>query len=99
MIDDDEFELRPDADGSYDTRTRDTLAWVVHPDIWKSGGNARKPELALEEAEALGHALPGLEVLGGTVVRLPKVHPGKLFGKGKIAELKAHFAALRHLRP
>ncbi|SEK28645.1 GTP-binding protein HflX [Roseovarius nanhaiticus] len=93
MIDDDEFELRPDADGSYDTRTRDTRAWVVHPDIWKSGGNARKPELALEEAEALGHALPGLEVLGGTVVRLPKVHPGKLFGKGKIAELKAHFAA------
>ncbi|MFX0540303.1 GTPase HflX [Roseovarius sp. S4756] len=93
MIDDDEFELRPDADGSYDTRTRDTRAWVVHPDIWKSGGHSRKPELALEEAVALGHALPGLEVLGSTVVRLPKVHPGKLFGKGKIAELKAQFAA------
>lgn len=33
-------------------------------------------------------ALPGLEVLGGTVVPLPKPHPGMLFGSGKIEELK-----------
>ena len=75
----------------HDTRARDTRAWVLHPDTYKSGGNARKPALALEEAVALGHALPGLEVVGGTVVRLPKIHPGKLFGKGKIAELKTQF--------
>ncbi|MCQ0093190.1 GTPase HflX [Roseovarius sp. M141] len=77
---------------SNDTRARNTRAWVLHPDTYKSSSNARKPALALEEAVALGHALPGLEVLGGTVVRLPKIHPGKLFGKGKIAELKAQFA-------
>ncbi len=77
--------------GAHDTRARDTRAWVLHPDIYQSGGQGRKPDLALEEAMALGHALPGLEVLGGQVVRLSKVHPGKLFGKGKIAELKAQF--------
>ena len=33
-------------------------------------------------------ALPGLEVVGGTVVPLPKPHPGMLFGSGKIEELK-----------
>ena len=93
MIEDEgEFELRPNSDGTFTTRLRDTRAWVLHPDIWQSGGHRRKPELALEEAMALGHALPGLEVQGGTVVRLPKVHPGKLFGKGKIAELKSELA-------
>ncbi len=92
MTEEDDFDFDALRGGAQDTRVRDTRAWVLHPDIWKSGGNTRKPDLALEEAEALGHALPGLEVLGGTVVRLPKVHPGKLFGKGKIAELKAQFA-------
>ena len=77
---------------AHDTKTRDTRAWVLHPDIYKAGGNARKPALAVEEAVALGRALPGLDVQGSTVVRLPKVHPGTLFGKGKIAELKAYFA-------
>jgi GTP-binding protein HflX len=42
---------------------------------------------ALAEAVALAHALPGLSLMGETVVRLPRAHPGKLFGKGKIAEL------------
>ncbi|PVA11718.1 GTPase HflX [Pelagivirga sediminicola] len=74
-----------------DTRARDTRAWVLHPDIYKAGGSARTPALSLEEAVALGRALPGLQVQGGQVVRLPKVHPGKLFGKGKIAELKSQF--------
>lgn len=32
-------------------------------------------------------ALPHLEVVGGTVVRLPRPHPGMLFGSGKIQEL------------
>jgi len=92
MNDEDDFDFGALRPGAQDTRARDTRAWVLHPDIWKSGGTVRKPDLALDEAVALGHALPGLEVLGATVVRLPKVHPGKLFGKGKIAELKAQFA-------
>lgn len=75
-----------------DTRARDTRAWVLHPDIRQPRGDGRDPDLGLEEAEALARALPGLEVLGGQVVRLPKVHPGKLFGKGKLAELKAQIA-------
>ncbi len=42
---------------------------------------------------ALAVALPGIEVVGAEVVRLPKVNPGTLFGSGKVAELKARFAA------
>lgn len=34
-------------------------------------------------------ALPDLEVAGAETVRLPKAHPGTLFGSGKIQELKA----------
>ncbi|MEP5760359.1 MAG: GTPase HflX [Litoreibacter sp.] len=51
------------------------------------------PSFALEEAISLGEALPGLEVLGGDVVPLRKVAPSALFGKGKLAELKAHIHA------
>ena len=67
-----------------------TRAWVLHPDL-KSDQHRRAAEPALEEGVALADALPGLEVVGATIVRLPKRHPGKLFGKGKIAELKTIF--------
>ena len=67
-----------------------TRAWVLHPDL-KSDQSRRAAEPALEEGVALADALPNLEVVGATVVRLPRIHPGKLFGKGKIAELKEIF--------
>ncbi|WP_273509146.1 GTPase HflX [Planktotalea frisia] len=63
-----------------------TRTWVLHPDI-KSNNDRRLPEPALAEAVALAEALPGLEVFGETIVRLPKAHAGMLFGKGKIEEL------------
>ena len=66
-----------------DTQTR---AWVLHPDI-KTDYSPRAASDALAEALALAHALPGLRVMGEAVVRLPRAHPGKLFGKGKIEEL------------
>ncbi|MFG5382360.1 GTPase HflX [Yoonia sp. R2-816] len=69
-----------------------TRAWVLHPDL-KSDTTRRDAEPALEEAEALAAALPNLEVVDGSIVRLPKIHPGMLFGKGKIEELKAIFKA------
>ncbi|WP_439121418.1 GTPase HflX, partial [Marivita sp.] len=65
-------------------------AWVLHPDI-TSDRSRRAAGPALEEAVALAAALPGLEVLGSSVVRLPKPHPGALFGSGKIEELKTLF--------
>ncbi|WP_120501172.1 GTPase HflX [Roseovarius sp. EL26] len=68
-----------------DARTR---AWVVHPDI-PSSSSRREPKFSLAEAKSLALALPGIDVLGGDVVRLPRPHPGTLFGKGKIEELKA----------
>ncbi len=68
------------------TGTRDTRALVLHPDI-TSDPERRDAGHALEEAVSLAHALPGLEVVGGDVVRLPRPQPGLLFGKGKIAEL------------
>ncbi len=39
-------------------------------------------------------ALPDLEVVGGEVVRLPKIHPGHLFGTGKLDEIKQKLADL-----
>ena len=70
----------------------ETHAWVLHPDI-KTDYSARAATDALAEAVSLAHALPGLEVMGETIVRLPRPHPGKLFGKGKIAELAELFRA------
>ena len=67
-----------------------TRAWVLHPDI-KSDPDRRPGEPALEEAVSLAAALPNLEVAGATLVPLPKPHPGKLFGKGKLEELKTLF--------
>ncbi|MEL7205407.1 MAG: GTPase HflX, partial [Pseudomonadota bacterium] len=64
-----------------------TRAWVLHPDI-PSDDARREPEHALAEAVSLAHALPGLDVGGSDVVRLARPHPGKLFGKGKIEELR-----------
>lgn len=67
-----------------------TRAWVLHPD--NTSDRSRRPaKSALAEAVALAAALPGLEVKGSNVVRLPKPHPGTLFGSGKIEELKAVF--------
>ncbi|MFN3662647.1 GTPase HflX [Yoonia sp.] len=69
-----------------------TRAWVLHPEL-KSDQTRRAPVPALAEAVALAAALPDLDVVGADIVRLPKMHAGKLFGKGKIEELKANFAA------
>ena len=64
-----------------------TRAFVLHPEI-KSDQFRRDAVSALEEGVALARALPELEVVGAQVVGLPKVHPGMLFGSGKIAEIK-----------
>ncbi|MFP4274138.1 MAG: GTPase HflX, partial [Paracoccaceae bacterium] len=69
-----------------------TRAFVLHPDIRTDPGR-RDPAHALEEAVALAAALPGLAVEGAETVRLPRAHPGMLFGSGKIEELGARFAA------
>ncbi len=71
---------------------RITRAWVLHPDI-KSDRDRRDADMALDEAVALAVALPDLEVVGQEVVPLARVHPGMLFGSGKIDEIKARLAA------
>ncbi len=63
-----------------------TRAWVLHPDI-KSDPDRREAKFALAEAVSLAHALPELQVVGETIVPLPKVRAGLLFGSGKIDEL------------
>lgn len=75
-------------DTTHSTETRDTRALVLHPDTRAGDRSGRDPKHALDECISLAHALPGLEVLGGDTVRLPKPHPGMLFGKGKVEELK-----------
>ncbi|SDX49316.1 GTPase HflX [Roseicitreum antarcticum] len=68
--------------------TRRTRALVLHPDL-KSAPRRRTAEHSLDEAVSLAHALPGIDVVGQTIVRLPRLHPGKLFGSGKLDEIKA----------
>ena len=72
----------------YDHEVEPTRAWVIHPDITSDRGR-RDAQPRLDEAVSLAGALPDIEVLGAEIVRLPKTHPAALFGKGKIAELKA----------
>ncbi|MGB3406721.1 MAG: GTPase HflX [Jannaschia sp.] len=80
-------------DQTHSTEARDTRALVLHPDTRGGDRSARDPKLALAEAVSLAHALPGLEVAGEAVVRLPSPHPGMLFGKGKVEELRAQIEA------
>jgi GTPase len=70
-------------------------AVVLHPDIRAAArsGPARLPEHRLDEAVALARALPGIEVVDAEVVRLPRAQPGKLFGSGKLQELKLRLDA------
>jgi len=82
----------PPVDDPQDTRQHDTRTWVIHPEI-RNAQRDRDPARALEEAVALGVALPGLDVVGSEIVRLPRAHPGLLFGKGKIEELKTRMQA------
>lgn len=63
-----------------------TRAFVLHPEI-KTNQTRRNADSALEEGVSLARALPDLDVVGSQVVSLPKVHAGKLFGKGKIEEI------------
>jgi GTPase len=65
---------------------------VLHPDL-RTARRRRLPEHGLAEAVALAAALPGLEVAGAEVVRLPKAAPGTLFGSGKVAELRDRLKA------
>ena len=67
-------------------------AYVLHPELQSDTGR-RDAGAALEEAVALAHALPDLDVVGSEVVRLRKPRPGLLFGEGKLAELKARLEA------
>ena len=67
-------------------------ALVLHPDI-RGNDASRSAEAGLAEGLALAAALPGIEVIDGLVVRLPKRQPGMLFGTGKVAELKTRIEA------
>ncbi|OYU19900.1 MAG: GTPase HflX [Rhodobacteraceae bacterium PARR1] len=89
--DDDELPLIPDRDAR-STAARATRAFVLHPDV-RADRSRRLPEHGLAEAVSLANALPELDVLGGEVVRLPRLHPGMLFGSGKVEELKTRFKA------
>ncbi|WP_165814499.1 GTPase HflX [Pararhodobacter oceanensis] len=67
--------------------TREQRALVLHPDI-RGAHHARDANTALNEALSLAMALPGIEVVGSMVVRLPRALPAMLFGSGKVDEIK-----------
>ena len=79
--------------GAYETAEAPTRAYVLHPDL-KTAHHRRMAEHRLAEAVALAAAMPNLDVLGAEVVRLSKLHPGHLFGSGKVEELKTTLKAL-----
>ncbi|MEZ5797207.1 MAG: GTPase HflX [Paracoccaceae bacterium] len=74
------------------TEALPTRAIVLHPDT-RARQTRRLPEHGLAEAVSLAAALPGLDILWAEVVRLPRVHPGMLFGSGKVEELKSRIKA------
>ncbi|TWI37109.1 GTPase HflX [Paracoccus sulfuroxidans] len=76
-----------------ETQSRQTRAYVIHPDLGNSR-TRRSPELALEEAVALAHALPAIEVTGAEVARLRKPDAGMLFSKGKRQEIGERLKAV-----
>jgi GTP-binding protein HflX len=71
---------------------RVTRAFVLHPEI-RTDPERRAPQPALAEAISLARALPQLDVVGADVVPLRKVDAGKLFGKGKIEEIRERIEA------
>lgn len=68
------------------TRKAPQRALVLHPDL-RDPKALRSADASLAEAMSLALALPGINVVAGDVVRLPKPHPGLLFGTGKVDEL------------
>lgn len=64
---------------------------MIHPDI-RTARSPREAAMALDEGVALAAALPGLDVVGAQIVRLPKARAGLLFGTGKVKELAEQFA-------
>lgn len=76
-----------------DTEAKPTRAYVIHPDLGRARTQRREPEHALAEAVALALALPGIEMVGSEVANLREPNPGKLFGKGKLAEIKERLEA------
>ena len=77
----------------YSTAAKPTRAYVLHPDL-KTAKARRLADLALAEAVALAAALPGLQVIGAEVARLARLHPGVLFGTGKVDDLAVRLKAL-----
>ena len=91
---DEDEPLYPDGGmDAYETAAAPTRAFVLHPDL-KSSRARRLPEHRLAEAVALASALPGLQILGSEVVRLPKIQPGTLFGSGKVESFQTLFKAM-----
>ncbi|MDO5658747.1 MAG: GTPase HflX [Paracoccus sp. (in: a-proteobacteria)] len=78
----------------FETERAPTRAFVIHPEIDGRDGPRRTPENALDEAVALAHALPGVEIVGAEVVRLRNPSPGHLFSTGKLDEAGAAIAAV-----
>ena len=72
-----------------ETRAARTRAFVLHPDL----DRRRDPTPRFEEAMALAHALPDLDVVGGEVVPLREPRPGTLFGTGRLEEIGARLKA------
>ena len=93
MTEDDDEPLYSDGGfDAYETAAVPSRAFVLHPDM-KSAKARRLPEHGLAEAVSLAVALPAIDVIGAEVVRLPRIHPGMLFGSGKVEELKTLFRA------
>lgn len=77
-----------------ETAANPTRAYVIHPDLGRARTQRREPEHALAEAVSLALALPGIEMVGSEVANLREPNAGKLFGKGKLAEIKERLEAL-----
>ena len=69
-----------------DVKNDITAVWVIQPKI-KNDLVKKTIETSFGEAIALSKALPGITIMGSTLVSIETLSPKEFFGSGKVDKL------------
>ena len=73
-----------------DVKNDITAVWVIQPKI-KNDLINRTIDASFDEAVALSKALPGITMIGSTLVSIETLSPKEFFGSGKVNQLAKMF--------
>ena len=73
-----------------DVKNDITSVWVIQPKI-KNELSKRTVKASFGEAIALSKALPGIRIMGSTLVSIETLSPKEFFGSGKVDQLAEMF--------